>query len=119
MDADMRERIRDDLSSSTEARFGRLYDGIAVPDSTPRYAMLLADREQRLWVERYPLPRDEETVWTIYTRDGARVGCLTLPEGVKLLDATADHVLLARSTILGSVRVQVARYTIEHERCAS
>jgi len=81
--------------------------------------MLLADREQRLWVERYPLPRDEETVWTIYTRDGARVGCLTLPEGVKLLDATADHVLLARSTILGSVRVQVARYTIEHERCAS
>ncbi|HEU4630740.1 MAG TPA: hypothetical protein VFS08_13395 [Gemmatimonadaceae bacterium] len=113
VDPAMRARVREDrMRNAMEPQFRELYERVAIPDRTPRYRRLLADAEGRLWVERYPLPGDAETVWTVYRRDGARVGSVTLPEGVQLLDATGQRLLLARPGVLGSTRLQVVPYTL-------
>lgn len=113
VDATMRARLRDEIIRDGEPQFRELYERVAIPDRTPRYRRLLADAAGRLWVERYPLPGDAAASWMVYGPDGARVGGLTLPDGVRLLDATGAHLLLARPGVLGSTRLQVVPYVLE------
>jgi hypothetical protein len=112
LDAAMRTRVREEKLRDAEPRFRELYEGLTVPDHTPRYGRLLGDTEGRLWVERYALPDDVEAEWTVYQQDGTRAGSLALPAGVRLLDATGQHVLLARPGVLGTTRLQVVPYTL-------
>lgn len=112
VDEAMRARVREEATRDAEGGFRELYERVAIPDRTPYYRRLLADAEGRLWVERYPLPGDVAAEWTVYGPDGARVGGLTLPQGVRLLDATGVHMLLARPGVPGSTRLQVVPYSL-------
>ncbi len=113
VDAAVREQVREDaVRRAKERKYRQAYEGITIADSTPRYAQLLADTEGRLWVNRYPLPGDRESVWTVYTADGALAGRLVLLDGDTLLDATDEFILVASRGALWSTRLHVRPYRL-------
>lgn len=114
VDTAVRERVREQAMRRTKERKARqAYEGITIPDRTPRYGQLLADTDGRLWVKRYPLPGDSEIVWSVYLADGTRAGGLALPDDSHLLDATGSELLIARRGLLGTTRLLVMPYELQ------
>lgn len=89
-----------------------MYRDVKIPERTPRYRQLRADHAGRLWVQRFALDERAAEAWVVYTRDGRRVGAVTLPAGSRLLDAADSELLVVRKGILGSELLQVVPYRI-------
>jgi hypothetical protein len=84
---------------------------LPAPDVFPPYARLAADVLGYLWVEDYPRPGDETSVWTIFDPNGALVGRVTTPDDVFPLEIGEDYLLGVRRDELDVEYVEV--YTVE------
>ena len=87
-----------------------MYEQVEIPNRTPRYQQLHADRAGRLWVQPFALDEQQPSRWVVYARDGTRVGSITLPAGSRLLDASDTELLLARKQPLRGEVLHVVRY---------
>jgi hypothetical protein len=106
--ARLRRAPKNDLGIS----FADLYRQVRIPARTPRYRQLRGDHAGRLWVEKFSLDDRDPPRWVVYSRDGTRVGAVTLPAGSRLLDASDKELLLTRTRPPGAALVQVVRYRL-------
>jgi hypothetical protein len=74
--------------------FTELYRDVPIPSTYPWFGSLVADDAGRLWVSAFPAEASMPVVWTLYRADGDRVRSITLPAGSRLLDASADELLI-------------------------
>ncbi|NOT09565.1 MAG: hypothetical protein HOP28_15345 [Gemmatimonadales bacterium] len=63
------------------------------PKVYPAYRRLVIDWSDNLWIEEYPVPGRGIHDWTIYGKSGALIATITLPAGLRLLEAGRDYVL--------------------------
>lgn len=97
-----RERALRHLTGAMRAESQReqlraLWKLMPLPDSLPAHGELRYDRTGALWVEEPVPPGDRTSRWAVIAADGQWLGRVTLPPGSRLLDATADRVLVAWS----------------------
>lgn len=82
-------------------------------ETVPLFGPAFVDRRQRLWISEsiFPdfdgLPRR----WSVFGLDGAWLGDVEVPEGLRIVDATEDRVLGIWSDALDVDYVQVHRFT--------
>jgi hypothetical protein len=74
---------------------------VEFPERTPPYGHVVLDREQRLWIERYPLPGDVTRSYHVVTLDGHDMGVIELPGSWEILDADSDHLVAKASAADG------------------
>ena len=63
------------------------------PKAYPAYGRLVVDGADNLWVQEFPIPGGEIRSWTIYAKSGAKIAVISLPKGLRLLEAGANYVL--------------------------
>ena len=113
VDSAVKARLRRPRENDLGISFADLYRQVRIPDSTPRYHQLRADHAGRLWVEIYSLDEQAPSRWAVYSRDGTRLGAVTLPAWTRLLDASDAELLVIRPGALGAELVQVLRYRLD------
>lgn len=88
-----------------------MFDDALLPDSVPVLGDALLDRDGRVWAGNYRAPGAPELVeaWVVFGDDGEPLGRLDLPEGVRLLDAEGDRVLVVVRDELDVPHVEVIR----------
>jgi hypothetical protein len=74
-------------------RIRRTLEEVPWPETLPPYLRFLADPEGCLWVEESRLPGEDVPVWTVFGADGTRLGRLSMPLGVELLEIGEDYIL--------------------------
>ena len=97
-----------DMDPVSRQRFvaPRISDERPVADRFPTLSSLEFGRDGRLWVKRYPRPRDESrNRWMVFAPDGALLCHVTLPEELEVYDVGADYVLGRLRDALGVERV--------------
>lgn len=68
-------------------------DAMPMPATMPAYSSLLADREDNLWVEEFEWQRDRPRVWAVFTTEGEPLGRLSVPAGLRVLEADPDYLV--------------------------
>jgi hypothetical protein len=63
------------------------------PKVLPAYAALRVDGAQRLWVQDYPAPGENEGQWNVFERDGTYAGRVTTPKDVYVLHIGTAHLI--------------------------
>ena len=69
------------------------YVDMEFPEYFPAHGALLLDSAENLWVERYRLPGETTSRWSIFDRAGRPVSMVDLPEGFRLLQAGTREVV--------------------------
>ncbi len=88
------EQLVDRRSGRRDPRdIERVYRGFIYPDVLPAHGMLLAGDAGNLWIEEYSAPDAGAGRWWVYSRSGARVATVTVPEGFRILEAGREYVL--------------------------
>ncbi|MGH7720879.1 MAG: hypothetical protein ACREON_18790 [Gemmatimonadaceae bacterium] len=76
-----------------ERALHRRYAGFEYPTIFPAFARLMVDPADNLWIEQYPLPGEDARAWRVYSRAGAAISTVEMPEGFRLMEAGDDYVL--------------------------
>jgi hypothetical protein len=69
----------------------RLYRELQYPKEFPPYASILADVNDNLWVEAYPIPGEGRRKWFVFSNAGRALASLQVPGNFELLGAGGDH----------------------------
>jgi hypothetical protein len=69
------------------------YGSLPYPSLFPAHGALLADDEDRLWVERYRRPGDQRSVWHVIGTDGQIVAEIMLPPRFRARQIVSNHIL--------------------------
>ena len=72
--------------------FQRL-DGMTPVEFFPAFEALESDPLGYLWVQEYPLPGEEDNVWTVFDPDGRMQGFVETPPGLDVFEIGEDYVL--------------------------
>ena len=92
IDRYVRDRTARAAGLSDTVALARYYRAIEYPEMLPAYRRLLADAQDRLWVEEYALPGASVVNWTIVAPSGAVVAKLRIPSAFEPTEVTASHV---------------------------
>jgi len=80
------------------------------PETYPAFAAeLLVDTDLDLWVRESAPLRTQESVWSVFSREGALIGIVELPVRVRLLDVGNNYVLVLRRDDLDVEYVELYR----------
>jgi hypothetical protein len=85
----------------------RLLDEAPYASSFPAFNRLLVDREGNLWVQEYERPRVETLSWSVFDPAGQWVSDISVPRGLRILEAGADYVMGLTLDELGVEHVRV------------
>lgn len=104
-------RLRDVEDPASRDRLERQYRKLPVPDSTPVFEDLLFDAGGRLWVREYVAPgqKREHVPWTVFGRQGRRLGQVELPRDLEPFEIGSDYVLGLWKDELDVERVRLYR----------
>ncbi len=108
------ERYREDVLSGTSDPnrrqfWHRMFAEMPIPETMPAYSRILVDATGNLWVEEYRRPGDDQPRWTVFDPDGAMLGPVETPQGFRLHEIGADHVLGRGTDELGIEHIQSYR----------
>ena len=94
----IKARARTRLEQFEQPAFLRLFDRLAIEDSTSAIGGVKVSSEGTLWVQRWHSRRmDEDQVFDIVDRAGRWAGTVRLPRGAgELADVTSDRILTVR-----------------------
>lgn len=85
-------------------------EGAAMPDSVPAYRRFLVDPLRNLWLERFEGPLElAPREWGVFSADGVFLGHVTMPDGFRLLDVTAELLAGVATDELGVERIELYR----------
>lgn len=98
------------MDSAQRARYEHFY-GLphALPEYVPAFQGILADDERNLWLERYRMPGETASRWEVVTAEGAWLGQVPAPPGLRLFQVGRDFVLGRHLDSLGVERVRIHR----------
>jgi hypothetical protein len=81
---------------------------LPIPEYAPLYQALLVDAGQRVWLERFRLPRDtSDRLWDVISPQGTWLGVVRTPPRLTLYRIGSDHVLGRSLDSLGVERVEL------------
>lgn len=84
-------RIKDE---ETRAELEKDYAELDAPETFPFLDVtVVVDAVERIWLAEYVKPGDQEQVWWIFTRDGARIGRVSVPTALRVVDAGSDFLI--------------------------
>ena len=111
IEAYIESRLSSIPSDQGQRRAERRRDLLDMPvaEHLPAFAVYWSDRLEHLWVWEYEAPGEETpgTLYTIFDPDGRALGYFEIPEGMFVMDAGADYVLLRVRDELGVETVQL------------
>jgi hypothetical protein len=94
---DLEARIQEEiaeLSDPSEAPEVRAaFDEMPVPAVMPAMAGIQVDGRGYLWVEGYPRPGDEASLYDVLDPEGELVGKISLPSGLQILEIGEDYLM--------------------------
>jgi hypothetical protein len=96
----------DGMSERGRALESAALAGIPLPTTEPALLEMLMDHAGRLWVRDFA-PEWEEGTWRVFDPDGRWTTSLTLPAGLRVVDATGNRVLVVGNDELGVETVRV------------
>lgn len=99
-------------SAKDEGRLTRVskqLDAMIPPITLPDVVALLADRDDYLWVQRYPKVGQAQGGWDIYRPDGVLLGAIVMPPGLFPVEIGHDYVLGLATGENGSRWIQLHR----------
>jgi hypothetical protein len=109
LEALIQEEIAE-LSDPSEAPEVRAaFDEMPVPDVMPALAGIQVDRRGYLWVERYPRPGDEFSLYDVVDPEGELVGKVSLPSGLEILEIGEDYLMALYRDELGVEYLRIHR----------
>ena len=76
-----------------EAQIREYFGNLPLPEAFPPFSEFKADTEGFLWVKDFQRPGAENRAWSIFDRQGALVGRVTLPERFNPMEIGADYIL--------------------------
>ena len=82
-----------DMRSAMMAQDQRMLEQVPYPEFHAPYDSLVVGASDELWVRSAHPFAGEPSTWIVLTRDGAALGKVTLPGGMRLLQAGADFVV--------------------------
>lgn len=107
------ERVRSFEGEGAVTRYRRMYEEEAHFGSrVPLFERAFGDGDDRLWVAESPWPLaagDPTRRWSVFSPEGAWLGDLEAPEGLRILDSRGDRVLGVWFDELDVPHVQVHR----------
>ncbi len=81
---------------------------LPIPEYAPLYQELLVDAGQRVWLERFRLPRDtSDRVWDVVSPQGTWLGVVRTPPRLTIYRIGNDYVLGRSLDSLGVERVEL------------
>lgn len=90
---DFVDRVIELNPNRSPAELKRRYADIEFPEFFPTHGPIVVDSEGHLWVERYRLPGETASRWTIFDRRGVAIGAVDLPDRFRLLEAATEDVV--------------------------
>jgi len=113
--ADARRLLEQRLTSPADSFWLRIMRESPGVDSIPTFSDMLTDDAGRLWVKRYAPATDSHLVrrertggtWLVLDAAGTLIATVTMPAGVRLMDAHDDHVAALSRDSLGVERALV------------
>jgi len=91
LDGYVSDRISSGRRSPESVR--RFYARLEYSEHLPAYSKLLVDLAGNLWVQEYPVPGEEGTVWRVFDKDGHRVTVVQMPSSFDAFQIGEDFVL--------------------------
>jgi hypothetical protein len=91
-------------------QFPQLADALAAiprPSHVPAFSLLMADRQDHLWVQDYPSPGATSVSWTVFDPRGVMLGQVALPANFRPTDIGRDYVLGVWADDLGVEHVRL------------
>jgi hypothetical protein len=82
-DDNERRRIRQDYAEMTPH----------LHDTAPAFSTLFIDLEGNLWIRGYAMPGEPAAPWTVFDAQGAMLGDVETPEGVRVMEIGSDYIL--------------------------
>ena len=82
-----------DIRSAMVAQEERALEQVPYPEFHAPYDSLVVGANDELWVRSEHPFAGEPSTWTVLTREGAALGTVRLPAGMRLLQAGADFVV--------------------------
>ena len=92
LDAWLAERYAD-LPDDRRTRLFQQLDGMAPVEFFPAFEALESDPLGYLWVQEYPLPGEQDNVWTVFDPVGRVMGFVETPLGLDVFEIGEDYVL--------------------------
>jgi len=94
--AELDEWLAETFADLPEERRTRLFqqlDGMTPVEFYPAFKALESDPLGYLWVQEYPLPGEEDNVWTVFDPGGRILGFIETPPGLDVFEIGEDYVL--------------------------
>jgi len=94
--AELDEWLAETFADLPEERRTRLFqqlDGMTPVEFYPAFEALESDPLGYLWVQEYPLPGEEDNVWTVFDPGGRILGFIETPPGLDVFEIGVDYVL--------------------------
>lgn len=93
----VRERLVERAVPDLRDRAQEVADAMTLPDTMPAYDHLRVDAEDRLWIRRAAGADRAMRQWVVVDAEGAPVARVLIPDGLELVDADAEHVVVHAS----------------------
>lgn len=91
--ADFVDRVIELNPNRSPASLRRRYAEIEFPKFFPTHGDVILDTRGNLWVERYRLPGETASRWTVFDHDGKAIGAIDLPDQFRLMWTDLSQVL--------------------------
>jgi hypothetical protein len=95
------------LKTSLDSNLIKALEHPPMPAQKPAFGRILVDRTGALWVSAPLSPPSPPTSWTVFAPDGAWLGTVTTPAGVRIDEIGSDYVLGVLQPSYGAERVQM------------
>jgi len=94
------------MQTPLDSSFIRAIERAPFPARKPAFGQLVVDRTGALWVSEPVTPPAEPTSWTVFGADGAWLGSVATPAGLRIDEIGADYVLGVWRQAHGGERVR-------------
>lgn len=99
------QRMLEETSEARQRATRALADELTVHETLPAFENVFYDGSGRVWLQAYDPFIEDFVEWTVVGRDGEFLAAVTLPRGLRLLDAGSDWVLARLDDKLGVERL--------------
>jgi hypothetical protein len=91
------------IRARQRAAMARFPEGTRVP----AFRLLAMGSDRTLWVERHPLPEDDEHIWWVFDEEGRWISAVELPPAAEVFDVGADYLITRERDALDVERISL------------